>query len=356
MFMNNFWYAVEASPDVTDEPTKLTLINKHYVLYRNQQGEVIALDDRCPHRGASLALGWVENNCIRCPYHGWSFESDGHCSSIPADESGTRIPARAKVSAHPIQERYGIVWMFVGDPELPAEQRPSLPEFPQFDNPERPPCYSSLTCDVNYTRTIEISIDSAHAPFVHKKAIGKPYDPKKVTVERYQIKETEWGFSTQTAVKVNRLSGINRFIFDQDNPDAFKRYAFAMPNVTYTAINFGKLRLESLMFHVPMSENKTVFKAVNIRNFLNNTPLLSSAMDHHVAKTGNKILIEDDYILREQQPMVAPYADSRSELLIASDATIMNYRKLLRKYTSTQDMQRELAISNALLESSQPNV
>lgn len=345
MLMKNFWYAVEASPDVTQKPTKITLMDKHYVLYRNQAGKVIALDDRCPHRGASLSLGWTEDSCLRCPYHGWAFEADGHCSRIPADAPGTKIPARAKTNAHPTQERYGIVWMFVGDANLPAEQRPSLPEFPQFDNLERPPSYSSLVCDANYTRTIEISIDSTHAPFVHRKAIGKPYDPTKVVIEPYVIEETEWGFITQTSVKVNRLTGINRFIFDQEDPNAIKRYAYAMPNLTYSAITFGKLQLESLMFHVPVSENKTVFKAVNIRNFLNSVPVLSKVMDKHVAKVGNKILLEDDFILQEQTPRIAPYENSRSELLIASDATILAYRKLLKKYMEEKEFPESAELS-----------
>lgn len=352
MLLQNFWYAVEASPDVTREPKQLTLMGKQYVIYRDPQGQPVVLDNQCPHRGASLSLGWTDGNCIRCPYHGWKFESDGSCSNIPADAAGTRIPARAKVAAHPVQERYGIVWLFVGDPNLAPDQRLPLPEFPQFDNPERPPTYSEYTFDGHYSRTIEISMDASHPPFVHKGALGEPKDASKVQVERYAIEETEWGFSARMDVKVNRLNGINRFIFDQDDPDAYKCYAFALPNVTYTSIKFGKLQLESLMFHVPLSENRTLVKAVNIRGFLNKTPVLSQVFDRHVAKVGNKILWEDNIIVRQQSPQPVPYDNSRSELLIASDATMMAYRKLLRKYASPRDVQRSLAVSNALLQSS----
>ncbi|MFK8184750.1 MAG: Rieske 2Fe-2S domain-containing protein [Phormidesmis sp.] len=344
--LQNFWYAVEASPQVTSQPTQLTLMGKDYVLYRDSKGKAIALDNQCPHRGASLALGWTDGDCIRCPYHGWKFESDGGCSHIPADAPNTRIPARAKVTSYPVQERYGIVWIFVGDVTLPAAQRPSLPEFPQFDNPERPPTYSEFTFDGHYTRSIEILMDASHPPFVHKGALGKPKDASKVQVNRYTIDETEWGFTARMDVKVNRLNGINRFIFDQDDPDAYKTYAFGLPNLNHTSIKFGKLQLESLMFSVPVSDTKTIVKAVNLRGFMNNIPIVSDFLDYHVAKVGNKILAEDEVIVRQQTPQPVPYQNSRSELLVASDATMMAYRKLLRKYSQAKAFPEGLKPSN----------
>jgi Vanillate O-demethylase oxygenase C-terminal domain len=146
------------------------------------------------------------------------------------------------------------------------------------------------------------------------------------------VEDTEWGFKAKMSVKVNRLSGINRFIFDQNDPDAYKVYMFSLPNLTYTAIHFGKLQLESLLASVPINDNETVVKAVNIRNFLNDVPLVSNYLDYHVAQVGNKILFEDDIIVRQQSPVAVPYENSRQELLVGSDATMMAYRKLLRKY------------------------
>lgn len=344
--LNNFWYAVEASPCVTQKPTELTLMGKKYVLYRDSKGNAIALDNQCPHRGASLSLGWTENDCIRCPYHGWKFESDGHCVNIPADAPNTQIPKRASVVSYPVQERYGIVWLFVGDINLPPAQRPSLPEFPQFDNPDRAPTYSEFSFDGHYTRCIEILMDASHPPFVHKGALGKPKDASKVQVNRYSVEETEWGFTARMDVKVNRLNGINRFIFDQDDADAYKTYAFGLPNLNHTSIKFGKLQLESLMFSVPVSEHKTVVKAVNLRGFMNNTPLVSDLLDYHVAKVGNKILAEDEIIVRQQTPQPVPYQNSRSELLVASDATMMAYRKLLRKYAQSDAFLERLSHSD----------
>jgi phenylpropionate dioxygenase-like ring-hydroxylating dioxygenase large terminal subunit len=131
--LENFWYAVEHSQTLQTEPISLRLLNQRYVLFRDQAGAAHALVDSCAHRGASLGKGWVEGNCIRCPYHGWSYNSEGRCVRIPADAEGTTIPAKAQVGVLPIQERNGFIWIFPGasnqaDPNL-------IPPFPEFGQP-----------------------------------------------------------------------------------------------------------------------------------------------------------------------------------------------------------------------------
>ena len=130
MSLSNFWYAVEHSVTLQEKPISLTLLDQRYVIYRDSQGKAHALVDRCAHRGASLGEGWVEGDCIRCPYHGWSYDSSGSCVRIPADREGTPIPNRARMSALPIQETNGFIWIFPGQPDLadPA----LIPPFPEF--------------------------------------------------------------------------------------------------------------------------------------------------------------------------------------------------------------------------------
>lgn len=87
--LKNFWYACEFSTAVTNQPKQIRMLNQRFVLYRNSQGQVVALKDQCSHRGAALSLGWVEDGCIRCPYHGWKFQADGRCIDIPANAPET---------------------------------------------------------------------------------------------------------------------------------------------------------------------------------------------------------------------------------------------------------------------------
>ena len=78
-------------------------------------------------------MGPVEDDCVRCPYHGWKYDASGKCVEIPANTADKVIPQRARVDSYPVEERYGLVWIFLGD--LPANERPPIPEFPEFDDP-----------------------------------------------------------------------------------------------------------------------------------------------------------------------------------------------------------------------------
>jgi phenylpropionate dioxygenase-like ring-hydroxylating dioxygenase large terminal subunit len=93
-----------------------------FVVFRDQSGEARVLADTCVHRGGSLSKGLIKNGNAVCPYHGWEFGGDGKCSKVPSLGEVTKIPARAKVDAYPVQEKYGIVFAFLGD--LPEAERP----------------------------------------------------------------------------------------------------------------------------------------------------------------------------------------------------------------------------------------
>lgn len=327
--LNNFWYAVELSRNVTSKPQYVRLLSHDYVLFRGTEGQIIALDNQCAHRGAGLALGWTEGNCIRCPYHGWRYDVDGHCSHIPADAAGTPIPKRARVNAYSVQEKYGLVWLFVGDHNLPEAERPPIPSFPSFEAPERQPTYSQYTFDAHFTRTMENTLDVSHAPFMHKGSVGRS-NPKDTVIEDYDLQVGDWGMEATLGIKINKFNGLMHYLL-RDNPDAKKQYIFALPNITYSAVQFGNYRIESILAHIPVDNDTTVVKTVNIRSFLNHMPILSQWFDRKTSQVGDRICQEDNVVVKTQIPRVAPL-NASSELLVASDATLIAYRKLLKKY------------------------
>ena len=129
----NFWYPIVRSEDLSMEtPEKVTVLGANLVAFRDEQGEPHVLSDTCVHRGASLGGAWsagdhvprIVNGCIVCPYHGWEFGGDGQCKNIPSIGYGQKAPARAKVDSYPVEEKYGIIFAFLGD--LPEEERPPL--------------------------------------------------------------------------------------------------------------------------------------------------------------------------------------------------------------------------------------
>ena len=92
----NFWYPIARGEDVkNDQPYRTQVLGLRFVAFRDDQGDAHVLHDVCTHRGGSLGKGWIRDNTVVCPYHGWRFGGDGKCSSIPSLPNETP-PARAQ--------------------------------------------------------------------------------------------------------------------------------------------------------------------------------------------------------------------------------------------------------------------
>ena len=129
----NFWYAAERSENVTDKPVKVRMLGQDLVLFRDAEGKARCLANTCVHRGGSLGGGKLRNGRVECPYHGWQFEGDGRCARIPSLGLDASIPARARVDSYPVEERYGLVFAFLGD--LPEDERPGILEVKEWGQP-----------------------------------------------------------------------------------------------------------------------------------------------------------------------------------------------------------------------------
>ena len=117
----NFWYPVAASNAVTNEaPFRTRILGHDFVAFRHTDGTAHVLADTCIHRGAALGEGKIIDNCVQCPYHGWRYNTAGECVLIPPLPQ-EKPPSRAKVDSYPTQERYGILFAFLGD--LQEDQR-----------------------------------------------------------------------------------------------------------------------------------------------------------------------------------------------------------------------------------------
>ena len=115
MFIN-FWYAAALSEDLGTKPIKVKMLGRHFVLFRDSAGRAHCLSNVCVHRCASLANGWIEGDNVVCPYHGWQYSGDGQCRRIPSlGPDQPQAPPRAQVDAYPTDERYGVVFAFLGD-------------------------------------------------------------------------------------------------------------------------------------------------------------------------------------------------------------------------------------------------
>jgi len=166
--LTNLWYVAEWSKAVSSQPLRVKMLGFHFVLFRDDQGKVHCLSDTCIHRGGALGNGVVRDNCITCPYHGWEFTAQGQLDYVPS--MGPRgepqpLPDNAHIDSYPVQERYGLIWVFLGD--LQEEDRYPIPPLPEYDSPNWRSVTGEYTWNANAARVLENGIDLAHISFVH---------------------------------------------------------------------------------------------------------------------------------------------------------------------------------------------
>jgi phenylpropionate dioxygenase-like ring-hydroxylating dioxygenase large terminal subunit len=124
------WHPVAHGHALGDAPSHADLLDEPLVLWRGPDREPHAMSELCVHRGTALSLGWVSGDQIVCPYHGRRYAADGRCVAIPQLEDPARVPARARVPAFRVQERYGLIWVALEEPRWPLPEVPELSRSP----------------------------------------------------------------------------------------------------------------------------------------------------------------------------------------------------------------------------------
>ena len=170
-YVRNAWYVAGWSDDLGDGGVLgRTILKEPVVLYRQDNGEVAALEDRCAHRFAPLSMGKVLNgDRIQCPYHGLEFDPSGACVHNP--HGNKAIPSRARVKSYPVTEKHKAIWIWMGDK---AADHSKVPNFSVLDNV--PELYwtkrDRITIKANYELIIDNLLDLSHTAFLHDGLLG----------------------------------------------------------------------------------------------------------------------------------------------------------------------------------------
>ncbi len=185
----NDWHPVAASAGLAIGAMQpVRLLEQELVIWRSGDGVVQAWDDRCPHRGARLSLGWVKDDRLVCAYHGWQFDHAGACRLQPAHPQDTP-PRTACATRFHAKEAYGMVWVCLGEPAR------ALPPFPEVRNDRlRHVLCGPYPVHACGPRIIENFLDMAHFPFIHTGILG---DPQFTEVPDYQVDPYDDGLGAQ---------------------------------------------------------------------------------------------------------------------------------------------------------------
>jgi vanillate O-demethylase monooxygenase subunit len=170
MFLHNAWYIAAEPAELSQGPVARTILNESLVLYRAEDGELAALQDRCPHRLLPLSLGKVVGRNIRCAYHGAEFAPSGECARIPGQKS---LPKAVKVRSYPVVLRHGYCWVWMGDPAA-SQDYSTIPDgYAPSDAPDWNGVYGHFeSMKVDYQLLNDNVIDITHAEFVHPESFG----------------------------------------------------------------------------------------------------------------------------------------------------------------------------------------
>lgn len=167
-FLMNAWYAAALSTDVgPDALFHRRILDTSILIYRKQDGTPVALHDRCPHRFAPLHLGKRMGDEVSCLYHALRFNAEGQCTHNPHGMG--QIPRAAKVRSYPLLEKFGFIWIWMGDaPADPAK----LPDFGELDmGHPNGVAYTYMHMKANYELIVDNVMDLSHIDHVHGEII-----------------------------------------------------------------------------------------------------------------------------------------------------------------------------------------
>ena len=153
----------EEIPKPDCPPVRVKLLSEQLIAFRNTDGQVGLMDEFCAHRRVSLWFGRNEENGLRCPYHGWKYDLNGQCVDIPSEPPESTFCNKVKLTAYPCVERGGVVWTYMGPPEL----QPPLPEFEWALVPDSHRYVSKRLQENNYLQAMEGGIDGSHVSSLH---------------------------------------------------------------------------------------------------------------------------------------------------------------------------------------------
>ncbi len=325
MFIN-FWYPIALTTDVKDdEPFRTELLGVKVVAFRDEEGAAHVLSDTCVHRGGSLGKGWVKDGCVVCPYHGWRYQGDGVCATVPSLGYDAKPPARAKVDSYPVQEKYGIVFAFMGD--LPEEERPPLQEIPDFGQEGwRANPIVVRENEIYYERRIENSLDPSHNEFVHP-THGYSGEKGDYRVKDYEVEDKPYGcgFTLEMDSSDYKDGTINK-IRETAGTTIASTFVHG-PSAGTTLIHLTETRwFHQYGYSAPIDENRTRSFFINMRNCL-----LEPEYDERIHERNMAIGDQDRDVLGELEPVRTPESNTR-EVLMPADRAILRFREVVQEW------------------------
>ncbi len=316
------WTPVMPAKESERALVPFTLAGERIVLFRDADGKVAALVDRCPHRGAALSLGKrTESGCVECPFHGWRFDGSGHNVHVPFNPGAKREMLGA--TPLPTREIGGLVWVHTA-PGKETDVEPNVPDALLRHDVHL--TYLAADWNAHWTRAMENMLDYPHLPFVHRSTIGRDIEKRMTPSSTLAMgwQEQPWG----GRVTVSLDGDAARDILEYHAPNGMALLLAPPPKL---------LRIHA--FCIPTEPGKTRMLVVSARAFAK-LALLDPLFD-----LGNrKILGQDKAVVESSQPPEVPHPSE--EASVATDRPTLAFRR--RYFARLKGSNAELSMKSLL--------
>jgi 5,5'-dehydrodivanillate O-demethylase len=338
-FLRTFWQPVFVAKELEPGAAKpIKLMCEDFTLYRGESGKPYVVDFRCAHRQTQLSAGWVEQDCIRCFYHGWKYDGAGQCVEIPGEEES--VAARVKIRSYPVEEYLGLIFAYIGDGEPPP-----MPRYPECEGPGILDVLSKGVWPCNYFSQLDNAGDPIHIPYTHREArrrVGIETPVRSISPEEtvYGIKYTTLTSKGDKIVRHFFMPNIVQLITNlrhdgillDDSPSG----GAVMPRLVWQVPVDDQSFVSFVVTHIPLSDDKAE-KVRELRRQIRKddgpTPQeLGSAILAGKLRIGDvdvpdvyKLIQVEDYVAQVGQGATPDHAKDR---LCRNDIAIVLLRKI----------------------------
>lgn len=288
-YLKSAWYVAGWDNDIGHSLTAVTILNESIVMYRDSAGKAVALENACPHRKLPLSMGRLKGDEVECGYHGLTFNQAGACTRAPG---GQRVPKAACVHSYPVEERYGLIWIWMGE-AAKADPAKIMHVDHWGDSAWGLNRGDGMTVECNYLYMTDNLLDPSHVAWVHQTSFGNAACAdiaSDTTIADDGVIVSRWMRDTEPA------PFYAPFLKFRGNCDRKQHYEVRYPGHAIIKAIFvpagtgGDDRplhkdvflMDSYNFLTPINENLTRYYWFQMRNFAPNDQAVSDALARNV--------------------------------------------------------------------------
>lgn len=205
----NHWYVLALAQELTNKPLAVTLWHQSIVLYRDRDGIVNALENRCPHRHVKLSDGKIVGDKIECAYHGWQLNQSGYCTFIPYLTAQQKLP-NCKIRSYPVKELDGFIWVFVGHLNYLEQTQIEPIKLPEWDHLNYIASVATINCQGHFSFLIENLMDMYHGHLHDNYQAWASAKLEKLLATNNRI---DAYYQAQSYYKINKIWSISQLFF-----------------------------------------------------------------------------------------------------------------------------------------------